>query len=201
MYTFPSRETTRLLAAAPPRSSAPNSPRLPPASVRSTQRLPLIGYQPRRPSLRRRKRVTAASPLQLHQGSRRPQAHPPRKGDPSTPTTPAARRQDPLWIAAPSSAPTTPTRRSPLQLRLAHAALRSAGYRVLRIEAQARLDDQVLSFIPHAMLRLQTGSNSTLCTCAFPPSDQDPSGNDHELDGAHVRCNVGCEHPTALTTQ
>ena len=34
------------------------------------------------------------SPLQLHQGSRRPQAHPPRKADPSTPTTPAVRRQE-----------------------------------------------------------------------------------------------------------
>jgi hypothetical protein len=61
----------------------------------------------------------------------------------------------------------------------------------------ARVDYEVLAFIPQALVRLQKGTEADPCTCAFFPSGQDPTGNDHEMDGAHVRCNVGCEDPAA----
>jgi len=63
----------------------------------------------------------------------------------------------------------------------------------------ARTDYQILSFVPKAMERLQKASDTTLCTCAFFPSSGDPTNNDHELPGAHMRCNIGCEDPNAWT--
>jgi len=63
----------------------------------------------------------------------------------------------------------------------------------------ARVDYQAFSFIPKAMLKLQKAADSTLCTCAFFPSLNDPTGKDPEAAGAHIKCNVGCEDPAQWT--